>query len=140
MKSGIKNYLREQIAFLVMIALLFGSFFSAFTISHEQISNLKNLEQKISLFGEKVLICTANGYEWKTWKEIAQEKNSAKPHDGVKCKLCHANCHSKDGVLGSVVASIQNWSAQAGLQVIHKSRVAEFSLTHSPPRSPPQFS
>lgn len=129
--------MREQIAFMVMIALLFGSFFNAFTFSHEQLSNIQ-LEKQAALLGEKVLICTADGYEWKTWKELAQESSSH--NSSLKCKGCNG--------VGSTpqLSAAANYNIEYPDSVLktllpeYRVYIPELAYSNSQPRSPPYFS
>ncbi len=45
-------------------------------------------EETADLLGEKVLICTANGFKWVTWKELAEQGQVPQRHQIPQCPLC----------------------------------------------------
>lgn len=53
--------------------------------------------EKSALFGEKILICTADGFKWVTWEELEQ-KQGKHPGPGEKqhyeCPLCYIAAHA----------------------------------------------
>ena len=42
-----------------------------------------------SIFGEKVLICTGEGFAWVKWADLLAGKTPVKPHKDFSCPLCY---------------------------------------------------
>jgi len=57
-----------------------------------------------SIFGEKVLICTADGFKWMKWADVQQNKNHFPPSH-YKCPLCYLAAHGT-ATLGTLAAII----------------------------------
>jgi hypothetical protein len=47
-----------------------------------------------SLFGDKVLICTSDGFKWFSWEDIQSGKAQPKTHSQIKCPVCYVAVHS----------------------------------------------
>jgi len=77
------------IAFLLNLALPFMAFYPASqTISTAPQSELT------SLLGERMLICTANGFEWVSWAELEQHSAPDSPHPQYQCSACYVTANS----------------------------------------------
>ncbi len=50
-------------------------------------------EEMSSLFGEKVLICTSDGFKWVSWEDLQNGKEQPKPHPQYQCALCYVAAH-----------------------------------------------
>lgn len=57
--------------------------------------------QNSSLFGDKVLICTADGFKWISWKNLQNGKEQPKQHPHYKCPLCYVAAHGTKQLLPS---------------------------------------
>lgn len=47
-----------------------------------------------SVFGEKILICSGDGFKWVTPADLQSGKEKPAPHSGDKCPLCYAARHT----------------------------------------------
>ena len=72
----------------VMNALL--PFFAVYTIPSAQAAEQEELS---SPFGEKILICTSNGFKWVAWEELQNEEHHPVPSNDYKCPLCYVAAH-----------------------------------------------
>lgn len=52
-----------------------------------------------ALFGEKVLVCTGDGFVWVKWEDLASGKAPVKPHKSYFCPLCYI----ANNVLGKIL-------------------------------------
>ena len=46
-----------------------------------------------SLFGDSVLICTAEGFKWVSWEDVQTGKERPEPHSTYQCALCYKAGH-----------------------------------------------
>ena len=84
----IKNRHRRNIVYTMLLAFVFNSllsFFVPYSLSSAQASAEDSLA---SLIGDRVLICTVNGYKWVSLSEL--QGGEPAPETGLhfKCPLC----------------------------------------------------
>ena len=72
------------LAFLLNVVL---PFFAVYNVPHATA-----LAQNSAIFGEKILICTSDGFRWATWQEI-QQKDGHSSASHYKCPLCYLAAH-----------------------------------------------
>ena len=48
-----------------------------------------------SIFGDKVLICTKNGFEWVSINDFASGKAIPEQHEDIQCALCYMSAAAK---------------------------------------------
>jgi hypothetical protein len=103
-----------------------------------------NIEAKTntSLFGDKVLLCTAEGFKLVSWDELLKGKQEHKPHKQYKCALCYAAAHGQGLKPQSVDGLAALFHVEVKLSKFHRQKhiaidEAEWRsfLTRSPPIS-----
>lgn len=85
---------KSTISVTLIAAFLMHVLLPFFAVSHVTLANASAdespaLNELSSLFGEKILICTVNGYEWVTWEELQKGEQQPQPHPQYECALCH---------------------------------------------------
>jgi len=55
-----------------------------------------------SAFGNKILLCTGEGFKWIKLADLQSGKEKPKPHSGNQCPLCYAARHGLKDMLPSV--------------------------------------
>lgn len=81
---------------MAFVMNVFLPFFAIYNTPSEQAIGQKELS---SLFGEKILICTTDGFKWVTWEELRNQKHRPTPGDHYKCPLCYLAAHGVKDVL-----------------------------------------
>jgi hypothetical protein len=86
MKKFLSRYysLLTAIAFLINVMLPFYAVYNIPQASAKEAS---------SLFGDKILICTADGFKWFSWQDLQSGKEQPKPHSQFKCPVCYVAVH-----------------------------------------------
>lgn len=79
---------RHLIARIALLALLLNAFIPFFATYHA--GNVSPETQEASLFGDKVLLCTAEGFKW---VKIADMQNGKTPRSHYQCPLCYLAAH-----------------------------------------------
>ena len=74
------------LAFAMNVMLPFFAIYNLPAASAHE-SSVSNAEDLASLFGDKVLICTPDGFKWVSWKDLNNGKEH--PHSEFKCPLCY---------------------------------------------------
>lgn len=80
------------IAFVMSVMLPFFAVYDVQQALASQPSELSS-EEMSSLFGEKVLICTSDGFKWVSWEDLQNGKEQPKPHPQYQCALCYVAAH-----------------------------------------------
>jgi len=104
----IKNRHRRSIVYTMLLAFVFNlllSFFVPYSLSSAQASAEDSLA---SLIGDKVLLCTLNGYKWVSLSELqaGESEPGTEPH--FKCPLCFLQLDKPETIPSdySVLASV----------------------------------
>lgn len=71
-------------------------FFAVYDVNQAFVSKqeARSESQLASLFDGKVLICTANGFEWVSLKDLQSGKQTPAPHPKYECALCYVAANS----------------------------------------------
>ncbi|TAF75273.1 MAG: hypothetical protein EAZ52_06920 [Alphaproteobacteria bacterium] len=93
-------------AFIIVaaVALLVHTllpFYASYHVPTQQIS---------SLFGDKVLLCTADGFKIFSWDDLRNGKEQPKPNTHYKCPLCYVAAHDH-----AITPNYSNFVAVASL-------------------------
>lgn len=72
------------IAFLLQVML---PFFAIYSVP-------ANAQAVPSVLGDKILICTADGFEWLTAKELAELPETPENHPDFSCAMCYVSAHA----------------------------------------------
>lgn len=81
----------RHIAYVVLLAFLLNvmvPFFAVYNIEHSAPA-----KEMTTLFGEKVLICTGDGFKWVKWADLQSGKEKHNPSH-YKCPLCYIAAHA----------------------------------------------
>lgn len=85
-----KNSVRP-IAYIALFAFLLNvmvPFFAVYNVEHASAGR-----EMASLFGEKILICTGDGFKWTKLTDLKSGKEKHKPSP-YKCPLCYLAAHA----------------------------------------------
>lgn len=123
------------LAFLVNVMLPFFATYSLPVNSSESLTKT----QLSSLFGDKILICTENGFEWVSIKDIESGK-VPDTHSDIKCPVCFVagNNHKALGSSGHFSLAYAPYS-----NTVEIFQLVSFSFNHfdfkesHPTRAPP---
>jgi len=81
------KYKNKWLSLTLALAVAFSALLPFFAV-HNPSNHLS------SVFGERVLICTGDGFKWVNPADLQSGKEKPKPHSGDKCPLCYAARHS----------------------------------------------
>ncbi len=89
----------------IMSALALVAFFASVMLPFFATYNLSSDKEVSSIFGEKVLICTADGFKWISLEDA---KNGEFPnkHDNVKCPVCFFLANTKTSFVPKSPSSV----------------------------------
>lgn len=79
------------IAFLLNVAM---PFFAVY-----QVPQTPQIGKLASVFGEKILICSGEGFKWVKLADLQSGKETPRPHANIKCPLCFIARHAQDMAL-----------------------------------------
>lgn len=134
MKRNIRHIARITLLAFLLNAVL--PFFAVYDVpTHQAFA-----KEMSSLFGEKVLICTGEGFKWVKWEDLQSGKEKHNPDSHYKCPLCYLAAHGLKDIITPdtmTLASVENGeSGIAGYDY----RPAAFYLRSSlHNRAPPSF-
>lgn len=114
-------------------------FFASFNTASAQAAEQTELS---SLFGEKILICTATGFKWVTWAELQDEKQQPAQSDFYKCPVCFAGTYGTQNYLPTdfhIIKHAPSTATFAYLLVDGISRKSEPLLLGRHSRAPPHL-
>jgi hypothetical protein len=123
------------VAFLVNVTLPYFVGYIAPQATSEQSAD----QELASLLGDKILICTSEGFKWVSWEDVQSGKEQPKPHTQFQCALCYMAAYgagsflvsqSFDFVLNSSVGSFDYPITGADL-------VEQFAYSNFRTRAPP---
>ena len=136
MKKNCKHIARIALFAFLLNALL--PFFAVYDVPAHQ-SAAKEIS---SLFGDKVLICSGDGFKWVKWEDLQSGKEQHTPPSHYKCPLCYVAAHGmKDMVTPDAVALVSieaadsvhaiydYWPSAFYLQSAFSSRGPPYSLS-----------
>ncbi len=93
-----------------------------------------------SLFGDKVIICTADGFRLASWDELAKGKNHPKPHEQYQCALCYVAAHGLNKLLAPGAITLAGINASGSVDAFYAYQPAAFYLPSSfYSRAPPSI-
>ncbi len=109
---------------LTSVALLLNLMLPFFAVYHSQQASAApvSAESMATLFDEKVLICTSEGFKWVRWADIVDGSEPLSPHPQYQCALCYIAAHGISHMLPSGVLE-----ADMNLLSMHHSRNRFFS-------------
>lgn len=95
--------------FVAFLAHTLTPFFAVYNLS----AVTAETKQLASLFGEKILICTGDGFKWVSLADLQNGKENPKPHPDYKCPLCYVASHGLKAVTGKAVAVLHDYGSAA---------------------------
>jgi hypothetical protein len=132
----------RAIALVTLMAFAMNAmlpFFASVTTTSAQAAEQNELS---SLFGEKILICTATGFKWVTWAELQDQKQQPAQSDYYKCPVCFAGACSAPSYLPTdfqIIKHALSTATFAYLLVDGISRKSEPLLLGRHSRAPPHL-
>lgn len=90
MRFWLKN---EAVTIVAAVALLLHTLLPFYATY--QMPTSSNAKQISSLFGDKVLLCTAEGFKLVSWKDLLSGTEHPKPHKQYQCPLCYVAAHGQ---------------------------------------------
>lgn len=143
-----QRFLRIRIIWTTtLLAFLLGGllpFFANYNVP-ELVQQAQSEEQQIaSLFGDDILICTADGFKLVSLKDLREGgSESPSPHSDYECALCFVAAHGGKYAPANAAHAI---AAPVRLVSLRLRTTANHEVTHpqplltTPPRAPPVFS
>lgn len=93
----------KLIARVTLLAFLLNAILPFFAVYNLQ-DNRAFAAEMASLFGEKVLICTGDGFKWVSWQELQNGKEKQHNSSHYQCALCYVAAHGlKDTVMPDAI-------------------------------------
>lgn len=84
-KRNLSSYALITLLAFVLHAVM--PFFALYDLSPTSVTQAE--KNGFSFFGEKLFICTSDGFRWVDAKDLASGKAHPKPHSDYKCPLCY---------------------------------------------------
>ena len=117
------------------LAVAFGALLPFFATYSEKVAP----SALSSVFGEKILICTGEGFQWVKWEDLQSGKSPIQHHKAYSCPLCYV-AHNVMGKLLLAAAFTLLLMAHARERALFTLRVANaYARPHNAlyPRAPP---
>lgn len=127
---------RKHIARIACLAFLLNAllpFFAVYDIPHQSAA-----KEMSSLFGEKVLICTGDGFKLVTWADLESGKEKHNPSSHYKCPLCYVAAHGMKDMVTPDAVTLASIEISASGHAIYDYRLSALTLQSSfSSRAPP---
>lgn len=127
----------RHIARVTLLAFLLNVFLPFFAVYTPQANAYA--KQPFSVFGEKVLICTRDGFVWVNWKDLQKGNTKHKPHPNYKCPLCYLAAHGLKDITASdaMVLPYGKVAYNTGFSVYRYHPVSHYLQSSLHTRAPP---
>ncbi|TAE33149.1 MAG: hypothetical protein EAY65_05605 [Alphaproteobacteria bacterium] len=112
----------RAVIFVAAVALLLHTLLPFYASYHVPTSS--DAQQLSSLFGDKVLLCTADGFKLFNWDDVLSGKEHPKPNTYYKCPLCYVAAHDH--------AITPNYSSFVSVASLNTHYAFLFSLENTP--------
>ncbi len=132
---------RRRLASFFLLAFLLHAVLPFFALY--QLPQTGGPAQASSVFGDKILICTAEGFQWVAWEDLQSGKVRPEPHPDYKCPLCYLAAHgSKSLVPATDAQAVAYAQAQFAYYSPPDSRTPDKGIAyqHAIRAPPPSFS
>lgn len=90
MKFWLKNRVATIVAAVALLLHALLPFYASY-----QLPTGGDTKQMSSLFGDRVLLCTAEGFKLVSWEDLLSGKENPKPHKQYQCPLCYVAAHGQ---------------------------------------------
>jgi hypothetical protein len=143
MKKAIKF---RYISLITLIAFLMNvmlPFFAVYDVGQAMASEAEksSIEEMSSVFGDKILICTSDGFKLVSIEDLQSGKEQPTPHPQYKCVLCYVAAHgTKHAVSAQQVALIYHRHLQyISYSLINDTIISSIYTRGFQTRAPPQI-
>jgi len=131
----------RRIGLILALALTFNALLPFFAF-YQNVGDPPSVASSAtaSIFGDKILICTGEGFAWVKWTDLFTGKIPFKQHKTYVCALCYiaANAIGKILLLATAVIFLtRKRAAGLSLSFLYNTFFASLSRTVSHPRAPP---
>lgn len=139
MEGTVKIRILSLLTTLAFLANIFLPFLAVYNPSSAQAASPSEIS---SLLGEKILICSGNGFKWVTWDELEQEGPSDSEGPHYECPLCYVSAHATKNflpaapVVFSPLFTERQKTGRTFFDVVEKGRFASYAYRS---RAPPHF-
>jgi hypothetical protein len=134
-QNGCRNWWR-----FTLVAFVFSAIMPFFALYGGQIAHADSAQLQ-SLYGEKVFICTEQGFEWVKVADLQHGNHAPKPNSHFKCALCFVGAKgAKHTQLAPIELALGNVHAKTALREhFAYNHPVTHGLSHRPsvPRAPP---
>lgn len=123
---------QRRLAFFLVLALLVQALLPFAATYHVA-------ERNTSIFGDKVLLCTAEGFRWVSWEELQQQETAPESHGQYQCGACYLAAHntSADAKAVTLDASAPPPTLRWLPSYAHAALSGAILRVHDQPRAPP---
>ncbi len=83
-----KNKKLSYLIKAVLAVFVFQIILPFFATYDVPVKNPASEKEISSIFGDKILLCTADGFKFVSWQDL-QNGTAPKPHSDIKCPLCY---------------------------------------------------
>lgn len=143
------KYTKPWLGLLLVCAMAFHTlvpFFADYTHSNSKSSSVAGITATMklaSVFGEKILICTASGFVFVNLKDLLAGKVPLKKHaTSLLCALCYMAASPLGKLLlfsAALFLLTRHFSKSLSLLFLYSRQLKHYSLRASHPRAPPVF-
>lgn len=138
----IKYFLVITLVAFLMNTLL--PFFAVYNLPQAVASEQEQSSAKemASLFGEKVLICTSEGFKWVSGTDLQSGKEKPKPHPQYKCPLCYVAAHGMKHAMPAMAVELVYAPVEQKLAYVFPASETvqeRLFIRNYPSRAPPAF-
>lgn len=94
--------------------------------------------ERSALLGDKLLLCTADGFKWVSWADLQEAEHEPAEHQNFECALCFAHSHFGKHIYADGYSLVMP-TRSAGNQISHVRQAVHTSADYQPhqSRAPP---
>ena len=100
MKHALRGKIVTSITLMAFVMSVFLPFFAVYSIPS---ANAAQQNNQSSVFGDKILICTKNGFKWVSVEDLGDEEHDPESSNHLKCAVCYVSAHGVKDVLLSKI-------------------------------------
>lgn len=138
MKPSFKNGMFPILAAVALLVHTLLPFYAVYQLPAQP----ANASRMAALFGEKVLICTADGFRWVRWEDLLSGKEKPKQHKQYQCPVCYVTANGQGvapTLAKTVPVAVPVVPGTIGYSVASRITAAEQEWQQRLTRSPPTF-
>lgn len=124
------------VAFFVNVTL---PFFAVYDVSAAVATAQAETEQNSTFFGDKILICTDDGFKFISVKELQEGHDQPKQHPQYECAMCYVAAHGTKHLMTTAEVAFVRYehAQQVVYNISHDVTVSQFSSHSFQTRAPP---